>query len=1438
MLRFLKSGLGWDDLLQSQRILIVAEAGAGKTHECQTQQKALWDEGQAAFFVELSELSRNPLPDLLSLEERARFIAWHDSGWETATFFLDSIDELKLTMNSFGTALNRLRHAVDGQMHRVRLVVTTRPVPFDRKAIQRHLPVVEPQGTPEEKLSFAEIAVGQVQRPDTPGMAKPPPKWREVALLPLSDPQKRAFARQQGVQDIDALMGDIARRSAVAFAERPLDLIGLCADWKAGHRLRTHSEQIRNGIAAKLEPRTDRLEPAELSGEQAMDGAMRLALAALLTGKLTIRHSAEADRDGPEAPALEPARILADWKPDEIKALLERPLFGFVSYGRVRFHNRAILEFLAAERLARKQSGGLPLKTIKRLLFAETPYGQKIVKPSMRPVASWLSARLRPVQTEVLKREPEVLFDYGDPAALSSADRIAALEAFVAKHGHGGWRGLQIPQLQVVRFASAELGSCVARLWRDGIENPEVKELLLRLVEAAPLKECADLAYAAAVDAAEDSSVRLAAVKAVIALADQRLPSLIEGMETDPALWPDALMRKILAYTEPGWMPVEPLCRILARIPPSRKTTGEIEWFLGRAILESDMPRAMAERWLRNLTPLVTEGLVWSNDHYHMTSRRPHLASALAAICLKLLRAGERRDDLAAASVTALRLCQDNDHRSEPAKALRDFLGTADGALRRHFFWADDAVVRSTKRELEPFERCWRLGSRAALRLAYELDSQWILSDLADRSRDALDREFMFEVAIRHGLNPGKDWADELARLGTIVSDLPGLAARIDRLLAPQTVDPEFQAYDAETATERADREAEKARHLQEWAAFQQEVIDQPDLAFEPKRMRATVENLWKAMGNAGQALDRADEGDQDETIGEPTGWNRRFIETHFDKTIADRLRSAMMKHWRGETVPLRSERPADERNSYFRRWKIGLTGLSAEAEDPNWVRKLTAEEAKRAARYAPQQLNGFPGWVSALARAHPRAIEETLAKELSWELTQPAFTNSHDDMLQRVAYAAPEIAKLFVPALREWLTAWAELVSQQADEPRLGWRLRHVIHILLTYGGDEAHTALQAIATGRVVAESESPLATLWLETLLRIDPVQGTQALEDRLRNIEPTADGPAIDMFGRLFEGRQRDTRVDLGHRGFTPNLLLRLLRLAYEHVRIADDIQHEGAYSPGRRDDAQSARNEILGALLARKGFDAWTAKSALIANPLFAHAKDRFAVLARESAAEEIDHSKWNEDDVVALDKHGDTPPKTTHEFFSVLNDRLDDLHDHLRDDTSPRETWQREGDERRMRRLIAGRLETTACNAYSASQESVTADENRTDIRLQSAACDEQAVIELKIGEKWSAKELRDAIRNQLVDRYLAAARSRSGCLLVTVAKEGSWRHPDTGTLLDTLGLKALLSAEAARVQAESQGELLVSAKILDLRSPLAPSARNQRSTTAQRRLV
>ena len=51
-------GTTWKDLLRSRRVLMISEAGAGKTYECRRQAQRLWDAGEPAFFVDLADLGR------------------------------------------------------------------------------------------------------------------------------------------------------------------------------------------------------------------------------------------------------------------------------------------------------------------------------------------------------------------------------------------------------------------------------------------------------------------------------------------------------------------------------------------------------------------------------------------------------------------------------------------------------------------------------------------------------------------------------------------------------------------------------------------------------------------------------------------------------------------------------------------------------------------------------------------------------------------------------------------------------------------------------------------------------------------------------------------------------------------------------------------------------------------------------------------------------------------------------------------------------------------------------------------------------------------------------------------------------------------------------------------------------------------------------------
>ena len=1394
-------GTTWEDLLRSKRVLMISEAGAGKTYECRKQAQRLWDAGEPAFFVELARLANEDLRSLLDLDEEARLDAWLTSQSDVGTLFLDSYDELKLTLGSFELALKRLKRVIDTKLRQSRIIITTRPIPFDEQLVRRLLPIppvpsTEPSGETFAKIAMGDHQVRQVQNVDE----ETAPDWRTVALMPLSDAQIIEFARDQGVDDPTALLDDLEKRNAQEFARRPQDLIELCADWRKHKRIRSHRDQVAANVRVKLQPRDDRPEPAELSVDRAIEGASRLALAMMVTRRMTIRHSAESDVVEDEA-ALDPAIILSDWNPNERKALLERPLFGFASYGRVRFHHRSVVEYLAAERLCALRDGGMSFRALKRLIFAKTK-GKTIVRPSKRPIAGWLALAESGMFEMLRDNEPAVLLDEGDPETLSQTQRNQALRSYVVRYGQGGWRGLSVPQIQVHRFASPELANCITQLWGMGIQNLDVRQTLLYLIEAARIGNCANIAHDVARDVHASGVERLSAVDAMVAIRDPRLGDIASEVVADEDLWPDQIAVGVVLRLFPRDLSIEQLCQTLSRTKEEKGSVGGLSWQLPRLIADAELDPPSLESLRDGLVELLSAGLTWGRGWPRIVCDRLHLSSALAATCVRGLH-GRKSGGWLHASVLALRLHYPQFSNDEAHKALQERLENLTACENARLFWADDSLVQSLHAIADP----WKRWAEVALHdgpaeVRAERDLDWIKEALSDISRSKDDRAMLLQGAMRLPPDPEK-WRDHVWGLKPLVADLPDLVAAIDERLKPSKHDRETERWKKREEERKKQQERQDDQDRASWVQFWREVAEFPESAFSSEREFDTAWNLWQAMSHDGEDS-RA------------SGWNRRFIEEQFGKEAADQLRHTLMNIWRQDHPTLPSERPEDERGTLLVRWQLGLAGIYAEAENPSWATKLSEEEAKLAVRFAPIQLNGLPNWMESLVDVHPRAVDAILGNELSWELSREPGENGHSMLLQDISYAPESVQKKFLPRLREWLDGNGDLVDDESELLGATKRVRQVIGVMLKHDDEDTRAYVLTVARERLQNGLPETLVCVWLPTLMRLSPELGVSELENRIGIVEPSARTEAVNWFSVLF-GERHDA-VNLKAPEFKPQLLLRLLRLAYRHVRPVDDAKHEGSYTPNTRDNAEQARNEIVRALLEAKGEAGWAAKLEMANDPHCAGFKDRIIAVAEEQWAQEFDSEMFDETHAVALDKTGEAPASTNEAMFAIMSDRLFDLDELLLRDASPKDVWAGITDEKVMRRVIARELENASNGIYMVDQEAVTADENRTDIRLRSVVSNHQAVIELKLSHLWSARQLRDTIYGQLVTKYMVAENSRSGCLLVTLASDREWKHPDTGTRIGPPELVSVLRDEAQRVEEAMGRAVALRVHLLDLR--------------------
>ena len=215
------SSYGWDDLLKEFRVVILGEAGSGKTWEFREWAKILAGRGEYAFFIRLDQLVHRDMFNLFSDEERRRFTRWKQSA-APAYFFLDSVDEAKFRkLSDFYSSLERFANEFGGGLlPRAKIFLSSRISEWkpasDAFEIRRLFPLppkmVRSGGDGESKSAQDDNPIPLV-----------------VHIQPLDQIQVERLAHASSVSDVPAFIHAIDRAFAWEFARRPLDVSELIA---------------------------------------------------------------------------------------------------------------------------------------------------------------------------------------------------------------------------------------------------------------------------------------------------------------------------------------------------------------------------------------------------------------------------------------------------------------------------------------------------------------------------------------------------------------------------------------------------------------------------------------------------------------------------------------------------------------------------------------------------------------------------------------------------------------------------------------------------------------------------------------------------------------------------------------------------------------------------------------------------------------------------------------------------------------------------------------------------------------------------------------------------------------------------------------------------------------------------------------------------------
>jgi cytidylate kinase len=509
--------LYWFDLLKEYRLILLSEAGSGKTAEIRNIACTLREEGKPAFFLRLEHLSGD-FEDAFEVGTYESFREWLASG-EEGWLLLDSVDEARLRNPSdFELAIRKLSRQISTAKDRTHIVITGRTTAWRPKTdlayCIAHLPYTVAATAEREPQSEDDDPEGSLQtETETQGRIKS--VFKIVALDDLTSEQIVVFADARGIENSKAFLAAVERAYAWSFTSRPQDLEELTEFWIDKGRIGSRLELMQNSIERRLTERDQgRADARPLSAERARHGVRLLAAANMLVQNPTIRVP-----DGAEnSKGIAVQSVLPDWDDKDQAALLSRPIFDEAIYGTVRFHHRSVREYLAAEWIVELLKRETSRRTIETLFF-RNQYGLDIVVPTLRPILPWLVILDEKIREHVRKVAPEIIFEGGDPSQLPLEVRRYILHEVCEQRTNGATARSKHDDDAVLQcFANPDLTDDVRALLRQHAGSEDLTVFLLRLVWLGQLEDTLPEVMDIALTTTAEPYSRIAAFQAIKAL--------------------------------------------------------------------------------------------------------------------------------------------------------------------------------------------------------------------------------------------------------------------------------------------------------------------------------------------------------------------------------------------------------------------------------------------------------------------------------------------------------------------------------------------------------------------------------------------------------------------------------------------------------------------------------------------------------------------------------------------------------------------------------------------------------------------------------------------------------------------------------------------------------------------------------------------------------
>ncbi|MDB5854818.1 MAG: hypothetical protein JWR22_2859 [Herminiimonas sp.] len=1369
----------WTDLHDKPLLVVLGEAGIGKTIEFQSEVGRLREAGQLAFFIPLNQLSDSESWRLVLTGHDAEFDAWAASDGP-GYFFLDAVDEARLKSHAdFEKALAVVQRALGSNLARARIAISSRvtdwSTPGVRSAVDARLakPI-------ERALAARTAAEAPLPLPDSSTVAVPAlgaaPSVEAfvVGLDPLSNSEAHRCAAAFGLHGEDQFWTAVADGDYEFMATRPLDLRWMVVLWNQRRSLGTYRELIEANISNRLCEFNENYEAAGevVSVDQLRAGAMELAAAAEFGGCAFFSLDPGMT---PTVSELAPHTVLADWPPTSVRRLLATALFDEASFGRVKFHHRSIREFLAAQWVAKQLAIGVPLLRLQRL-FAGCPFGPAVLIPARRAALSWLAAINVTAREWVVREFPETLFFEGDPQAW---DGISADKAF-ANFIEATKRGLEVSLFrsasEYMRVGRALRPGKVAEALADVSMPTQVRTMCFHIARHAKLADCALISFATYRDPAAPSWERSLALDVLehVGTADQRqqvLADLKAGLVGTNELiahalpvadWKHLTEAELSAVFDTTYGEAEygsgPLVRVVkneflqaADLPATLLLLGAVMTSLPRPVLgerfarfpESDQPE---RAWLLEVLPACYERALAS---------LPSTVDSYPAVCVK-----------AAERIEAQR---------DSGFTDRDEFNRLDEAIARHteLRWnVALAIAQSEDISASVSRLTWRANCLVNFGAA---DLPELSRRANDPARPADERDIWFAVAmaVAFSRQHRRERANALREIGL------GSAGSARALL----VGAEYNRW------------RKGANQRREWTGLERE---------RKTVAKQTIEDYKsQLLANLAHIRDGTYAGSLQGLLQYSFGrlGQRTYSDLDFDAIamslspeIAAAFEDGLKAYWPTVTPP----NPSAYTNGNIP-WiaLIALAGIGRSLRDAGSISALSTTNAAKAAQFAVWELNGPPPWFEALARLHRTDVEASLTSWVVADAQAASRGNGVQGALEMALRCPPDVRRGLLVQLLP-LVASGQISQRET--------LKAVI-IALREDGLLPPTTVGALCLTKLTSSigSNGRIGEMaWLRIWMDDDSPAAWRWFLIHVNSIEVEVE-PEVSAFAEI-AGDLKWLQATLSHEAADVLLSIHALLSAHPpNAPIPEEVGDNHIFGPPSKRMRERIPNVFLGAR-GQIGHDSLVALVATLTDPTELNwVRGRVTEHAALDAAQAANQTSTN---LKSLGSSFLSDPRTEAQLYEQVIARLEEIRKNLEEGPfSERDLFKPGMPEAFLQRWLAAKFRDTQNLRFSVHREEEVDDDNMTDIQLSCTAGN--VCVEIKpvdASRNYSANSLTDTLGTQIVGQYLRGTNSSRGILVLMQLDNKTWSIPGGSAGQPFASLIDYLQSQAEAIQRSSAG--------------------------------